>query len=77
MPHRDEKNLKPAQYTTYEHFYNDGAVKLSASSEITPVSTIVLNNRAAFEQLDEHLQEVWQSIQEHGHFEDTWADIAP
>ena len=77
LPHRTKHSLKPTNFTTYEEFYKTGAVRLCNSAAITPVQEIVDTNRSLYEQLSDHLQSVWEDIQQNGRLEDAWANIAP
>jgi len=44
---------------------------------VIPVKVIVLENRAEYKCLNDHLQDVWEQIQRDGCNEDAWATVAP
>ena len=77
LPHRDEAQLKPQRFETYETFYNTGSVVLPNTTQVRTVRDIVNENRARFEQNSQALDQALEQAQDLGQLEDAWANIAP
>ncbi len=63
--------LKPENFTTYEEFYNNGAVK--CGSNVTEVKCIVDANRALFEKESDKIDRAQQLLEQGVDLEDAWA----
>ena len=76
LPWRHNCQLKPVGYTTYEEFYDNGAVRLSEAQEIKPVKMIVSENKVTYEKDADVLQDAWEMLQSCENLEDAWASVA-
>ena len=76
LPWRHTCQLKPVGYTTYEEFYDKGAVRLSEAQEIKPVKMIVSENKVTYEKDAEVLHDAWEMLQSCENLEDAWASVA-
>ena len=77
LPFRLTSHLKPEPYETYENFHEAGAVKLTRTTQICHVKTIVEENRQKFDKGSDALQEAWQQLQDNGPLEDAWSLVSP
>ena len=76
LPWRHKYQLKPVGYTTYEEFYDKGAVRLSEAQEIKPVKMIVSENKVTYEKDADVLHDAWEMLQSCENLEDAWASVA-
>ena len=79
LPHRNDDQLKPPTFESYEEFYFNGNVKLHSSGIVEKVSTIVDNNRKLFENDTDAIERAEEMVLggATGCFEDAWANLAP
>ncbi len=75
LPHYEDWQLKPENFTTYEEFYNNGAVK--CGSNVTEVKCIVDANRALFEKESDKIDRAQQLLEQGVDLEDAWAALCP
>ena len=76
LPHRIDAHLKPADFETYEEFYNTASVKLDKCN-IVSVKFVVQSNRQMFEANIESMDDVEEYLAKFGPQEDAWALICP
>ncbi|KAI7790400.1 hypothetical protein IRJ41_003612 [Triplophysa rosa] len=75
LPHYEDWQLKPDSFSTYEDFYNDGAVK--CGSDVATVKSIVDANRALFEKVSHVMERAQQLLEQGVDLEDTLALQCP
>ncbi len=75
LPHYEDWQLKPENLTTYEEFYNNGAVKFGGN--VTEVKSIVDANRALFEKESDKMDRAQQLLEQGVNLEDAWAALCP
>ncbi len=75
LPHYEDWQLKPENFTTYEEFYNNGAVKFGGN--VTEVKCIVDANRALFEKESDKMDRAQQLLEQGVNLEDAWAALCP
>ncbi|XP_063049297.1 uncharacterized protein LOC134443443 [Engraulis encrasicolus] len=75
LPHYEILHLKPPPFETYEHFYNNGAVK--CGTDVQTVKSIVDDNKALFEKDSDELDKAEQLLQTDIDLTDAWAILAP
>ena len=79
LPHRNDDQLKPSTFETYEDFYLNGSVKLNKTRIVEKVSRIVNENRELFEIDADCIDRAEEMVMGGGTgcLEDAWANIAP
>ncbi|XP_073694460.1 uncharacterized protein [Garra rufa] len=75
LPHYEDHQLKPENFTTYEEFYKSGAVKYEGN--VTKVKCIVDANRALFEKESDKMDQAKQLLEQGVDLEDAWAALCP
>ncbi|XP_026114512.1 uncharacterized protein LOC113092934 isoform X2 [Carassius auratus] len=75
LPHYEDCQLKPESFSTYEEFYNSGAVKCGRN--VTQVKCIVDANRALFEKESDKIDRAQQLLEQGVDLEDAWAALCP
>lgn len=76
LPHRTDSQLNPANYVTFEEFYNNGHVRFSDGSRHS-VKSIVNSNRCHFEIEADKLDNAQDNIDNEGVLEDAWCELCP
>ncbi len=76
LPYREDVQLKPRHYETFEQFYSNGRVRLRDRSTHS-VKSVVDLNRSKFEREADDLDEVQNMIDRDGVLEDAWCELCP
>ncbi|XP_073808479.1 uncharacterized protein [Danio rerio] len=77
LPYRTDRQLKCAQFPTYQSFYALASVKLPGSDEVQHVYNIVSENREKYEKHNEDIERAIEEFEKNGPIEDAWATLAP
>ncbi|XP_030284360.1 uncharacterized protein LOC115588118 [Sparus aurata] len=76
LPYRIDGQLKPAGFEMFEQFYRHGRVKLG-DKLMHSVKAVVDSNRCKFERDADELDDIQNSIDTDGVFEDAWCELCP
>ncbi|XP_073671989.1 uncharacterized protein [Paramisgurnus dabryanus] len=76
LPHFLKTQLKPADFNSYQNFYETGYVKMY-KDQLQSVKSIVDTNMAKFEKEADTIQKAQEDLEQHGPMEDAWAQICP
>lgn len=74
MPYREDVQLKPAGFETYEQLYSSGRVRLGDGS-LHLVKSVVDLNRSKFEKDADELDNIQNAIDGDGVVEDAWCEL--
>lgn len=77
LPYRNQTQLKPAGFETYESFYERGFVKLYNKRSAQSVKLIVESNHARYAENEDALEKAQEMYEHLGEPEDAWANLCP
>lgn len=76
-PYRNQTQLKPEGFGTYESFHNDMFVKLHDKRTVQSVKQIVDVNHARYAENENVIEEAQEMYEQIGEPEDAWANLCP
>lgn len=78
LPYREDWQLKPAKFETYEDFYENGFVNLSSEKKsLLCVKELVNSNLCEFVKTGQMLEEAEKIFDTQGPQEDAWCELCP
>lgn len=77
LPYRDDLQLKPKQFHTYENFYETGRVRYPGDKIILSVKEIVDINMSKYIKDGQNLEDAERVFEEQGPQEDAWCELCP
>jgi len=75
LPHRQDAQLKPRGFETYEEFYTTGSVCFGTNRKLQEVTSMVKNNFVEYEKDVDDIEVAEKMLDACGPQEDAWAQI--
>ncbi|VDI59074.1 Hypothetical predicted protein [Mytilus galloprovincialis] len=75
LPFKNEDQLKPSMFETYEDFYKRGHVKFLNSNSLLAVKDTVDHNMSSYVKTSSSIEEAIEKLEENGSHEDAWAQL--
>ncbi|KAK7878888.1 hypothetical protein WMY93_034234, partial [Mugilogobius chulae] len=75
LPYRKDEDLKPAPFSSFEHFYKNGTVELG--DQTVSVMALVNSNRSRYDKETENLEDIKNNMNSTELLQDAWSTLCP